>query len=343
MPGPRHKNLFLVLAALLLVWGIFGALDVGNFTYGGYQTDGNNTVTQVTDGSPAAMAGMQAGDHMRSVQGVPVEDVRGLNRLERPAVGETWALVVERDGQELALNLRLAALPGGQALSSYIAILIGACFVLFGLWSYLKAPHPGTWLLAALGVCFGPVLLAGPYFGSPLVRNVSGAVVLSAVLMGFAVMLAFVMRAGRPDGYEEGTIVPRWIYWPAALVALMFVALLLFEPAATSGLNVAVRTIAGLFSVAYFGAALVVVIRNYLRASGEMRASRRLGLMLVGTLIGILPLTVSSLVGLLSPSTVIPTAEYWFLTLIAIPITFAIAAVAGGGSASTSAGREATA
>lgn len=326
---PRHKKLFIALTVLFLVWGVFGALDIPNRAYTGLSTDGNNTVTRVDDSSPAAAAGLQVGDVIRSIEGVSVEDTRGINELGRGQIGEARSMVVDRNGQEVSVDVAAAAQPTPQRLSSYIGLLTGLSFLLLGLWAYLKAPNAGTRLLAVMGFCFAPAFLSGPYIGSALVRSLVGAIVIPGILLGFAAIAGFVIRSGKADGYQEHAGGPKWLYWPAALLALVFVTLLLLQPPATSGLNVILRTLVGLFFVGYFGAAVVLVIKNYVSADAGTRASRGLGLMLAGTLIGLLPLVLSSLVGLLSPSTVIPTSQYWVVTLIAIPIAFALAAVQG--------------
>ena len=99
---PRHKNTFLTLAVLVLIWGILGVLDIGNVPYSGYSTDGDNNVIQVTAGSPAEAAGMQVGDRVQSVGGVAVEDTRAVFRQPRAEIGETRTIVVERDGQSMS-------------------------------------------------------------------------------------------------------------------------------------------------------------------------------------------------------------------------------------------------
>lgn len=331
---PRLKNLFVAVTALLLVWGIFGALDIPNRTYTGLSTDGNNTVTQVNDGSPAAAAGLQVGDVIISRAGVSVEDARAMNELGRSQIGETRVMVVDRNGQEVSLDMTAAAEPTPTRITSYVGLLTGLCFLFFGLWAYLKAPNAGTRLLAFMGTGFAAAFLSGPYFGSATVRNIVGAIVIPAIILGFAAILGFVIRSGKTDGYQRHAGAPRWIYWPAALLALVFVLLILLQPPATSGLNVILRTLVGLFFVGYFGASLLLVIKNYVSADAGTRASRGLGLMLAGTLIGLLPMALVSLVGLLSPTTVIPTSQYWAVTVIAIPIAFALAAVRGSRAAS---------
>ena len=99
----RSRKLLLVVSAALVVWGVLGALDIRNQTYTGYATDGNNTITRVTDGSPADVAGLETGDYIRSIGGIPVENARALAARPRPEIGETWTLVVEqRDPTVLA-------------------------------------------------------------------------------------------------------------------------------------------------------------------------------------------------------------------------------------------------
>lgn len=49
----RIRTPLLLVSVAVLVWAALGALDVGNFTYSGYATDGNNTITRVTEGGPA--------------------------------------------------------------------------------------------------------------------------------------------------------------------------------------------------------------------------------------------------------------------------------------------------
>ncbi len=83
----------------------------------------------------------------------------------------------------------------------------------------------------------------------------------------------------------------------------------------------------GLFIAGYFGLALISIIRNFSRATPDERTADGLGLMLLGTLIGLLPVTISSIVGLVAPTVVLPGSQYYFLTLILIPITFAAAAI----------------
>ena len=83
----RYKKPVLVIAALILVWGALGALDAHNYSYNGYATDGNNTITRIDDAGPAQAAGLEVGDYIRSIGGIPVEDARASVARGRPDVG----------------------------------------------------------------------------------------------------------------------------------------------------------------------------------------------------------------------------------------------------------------
>lgn len=314
-------------AGLVVVWGLLGTLDAGNLPYSGYTTDGNNEVVQVEAGSPAADAGIQVGDVIHSVGGIPVTDVKALNARGRPSIGAVREIMVDRDSGPAALNIAYGSLPSAQAGISYLASLMALCFLFFGLWAQIKAPNRSTDLLAWLGISFGVAFMAAPYFASGTLRNLTGAVVTVAVIMGFAILLDFLTRAGSEDAYTEERITSPMVYWPAMAVAALLAGLAILQPAATGGLNVTVRAIVGIFVVGYFGMALVRVVRNFTAASASERASRQLGTMLMGAMVGLLPLTVASLITLVAPQVAIPTGQYWFLTLVAIPITFALAAV----------------
>jgi len=69
-------------------------------------------VLQVVEGSPAARAGLRAGDIIVSLDGVPLRSPTDLQRLlSRAPVGSTVTLGVVRQGKLLTLQAELAAEP----------------------------------------------------------------------------------------------------------------------------------------------------------------------------------------------------------------------------------------
>lgn len=323
-PG-RYRTLLSVVAAAIVIWGAIGAFDLSNQPYSGYATDGNNTVTQVTDGSPAAGAELRVGDYIRSIGGIAVEDTRALNERGRPSIGETQAFVVERDGQTVTLQLQFSGLPSRQLAIAYLAALLGLCFLGFGLWPYWAVPQAATAALAVFGICFGLTFVPGPYFASAGLRTFVGAVITTFVIAGFAVLLHFLlMFPQRRPVLDRG----QWlVYGPAAAVALMILWLSFAQPDATSALNVVVRTVIGLFVAGYFAASLFTLMGSYRRASVEVRTAQGLQLMVAGAVLGLVPVTVAVAVSVFAPRAVLPGGQYYFLTLGLIPITFAMATV----------------
>lgn len=325
----RYKTTFMAFAGFILLWGILGVLDIGNVPYSGYTTDGDNNVIQVAAGSPAEVAGMLVGDRVRSVGGVAVEDTRAAFVQPRAEIGEVRAIVVERAGGSVSLDVRYAQLPGDQKLLSYLGVLIGLCFLGFGVWAYTAAPGRPTIRLAVFGLLFGLAFLGGPYIASPVLGAIVGSVTLFTVLMGFAVLLDHALNFPREgDGRRV-----RAIYAPAIVVGIIPTVFTILRPDATSGVNLFFRLLFGLFILGYFGLALIIIVRTFSKATQRERAAHGLNLMLLGTILGLGPLLISSLIGLISPQTVLPGQQYFFLALVLVPITFAMAAIKSGAHA----------
>jgi hypothetical protein len=325
----RYKAPLLAVSVGILIWAMLGALDVKNQAFSGFVTDGNNTVTGVTQGGPADLAGFQVGDYIRSNGGIPVEDSRATVARGRAEVNEVRAFEVERAGQSVTLELRFSALPFDSALVFYGGIVVGVLFLVFGTWAFLAAPSGATGLLAALGIAFSPALSVGPYFTSASVRTAVGIVIFLLITVGFAFLTHFLLVFPKKKRSLERRGMTWVVYGPAVVVGILSLWLLVAQPAATSGLNVFFRTLFGLFVVAYFGTALIALIHSYLRASALDRASSGLNLLLLGAVIGLGPSVVISIVGLVAPQIVVPGSQFLPLGIGLLPVLFAIAAVKG--------------
>jgi energy-converting hydrogenase Eha subunit C len=329
----RYKTPLLVIAGLLLVWGVLGALDIRNQTYTGYATDGNNTITQVTEGSPADVAGLEVGDYIRSIGGIAVEDVSAATRRSRPEINEVRTVQVERDGSTMSFDLSYAGLPTSSALARYGVVLIGFLFLGCGVWAFVTEPSKRTILLSLLGIAFCAGFAAGPYLTSATVRIAVTTVGLLMVIVGFAVLTHFLLvfpTAKRTLARPKMT----WaVYAPAAVVGCLTVWFLVAQPAATSSVNVFFRALFGLFVVLYFGTSLIALIHSYVRADARARVTSGLNLLLVGVVVGLGPSLLISLVGLIAPRVVVPGAQLLPLGIGVLPVTLALAAVRGERSA----------
>lgn len=72
-------------------------------------------VSKVDEGSPAAQAGMQAGDRIIAVNSVNVTNTGKFMTLVQDSKGGPLAIIVERNGQRLTLNTSAQVQEGGQA------------------------------------------------------------------------------------------------------------------------------------------------------------------------------------------------------------------------------------
>jgi regulator of sigma E protease len=111
--GPL-MNLFLAI----VIFAIFAA------TVGIARPTGTQTIAEVYPGSPAAAAGLQAGDEMVELGGVPMNDSNALVELASSSAGETLTAVVIRDGQEQNIDV----VPGAWTVDGEERIGLGIGF-----------------------------------------------------------------------------------------------------------------------------------------------------------------------------------------------------------------------
>jgi hypothetical protein len=323
----RYKKPLLAVTVVLLIWGVLGALDIRNQAYAGFVTDGNNTITQVADGSPADVAGLETGDYIRSIGGIAVEDVSAAVQRSRPEINQIRTFEVERNGRTMSFELVYAALPMSNALARYGAILVGFLFLVCGVWAFLTLPTKRTMLLCVLGITFSAALTVGPYFTSATVRTAVGAAILLMIVVGFAVLTHFLLVFPKTKRTLERRKMTWLVYSPAAVVGGLSVWFLVAQPAATSALNVFFRAMFGLFVIVYFGTSLIALIHSYVTADARGRVASGLNLLLVGAAVGLGPSLVISLVGLIAPKVVVPGAQFLPLGIGLLPVTLALAAV----------------
>jgi hypothetical protein len=338
-----NKTNYLIAAVLVAVWGIMGLMDQSNVPYSGYFTDGNNTVTQILPDSPAEAAGLAVGDYLTMSGGIAVEDAKALSERPRAAIGETRTLVVERDGATVNVELTFSQLAGRANMLAYVAALMGFCFLIFGVLPYAKAQTSNTRLVALMGIGLAFAFLPGPYFESFAVRTAAGSLTLVAILFGFAFLMHFMVSYPTPKAWTAKSWASKAIYWPAMLVSLVIVYMIVMRPDATSGLNTAVNMMFGVFVVYYFGAAILSMFKSYSAASPADRSSQGLSLMLVGVLVGMVPVTLASLVGIFAPQAVLPGSQFYFVTMVLIPITLYLAVSRDSGALAPVAAAAATA
>lgn len=318
MDAGSSKTALLVFAAVVVVYGLLGWLDVRNYAQGGWATAPDNTVTQVLSGSPAEAGGLQVGDKIVSLGGIAVTDAAAQAERGRPKVGETWEFVVLRDGATVSLDVTFGEPVPERKFTAHAGFLVGFCFIIFTVRAFLKEQTASTQALAIAGLLFSFVFIAGPYFGSPMLRSLDSAVTALLIWLGVASILNFLLVHLRSGGN-------RLLYIPGLVVGLFIAWRILARPEATDGLNNLTNILVGVVATFYLIAALVTVYRSYAGATGAERESSGLKLMLIGTIIGLVPPIITIVAGIVAPQAVLPGQNYYFLAMVAIPITWSMA------------------
>lgn len=320
----QRKPLFYTLAALFAVMGILVTLDIKNYTYSGFQTDGVNTVTVVYEDSPAEKAGMQVGDYMKSIDGISANDWKGLNQVNRRSIGQTVTYVMDRNGSEETLNLALAAQPANNRMVSYIGRSLGFIYLLMGLWIFTTSAHPIRGLFALFAIIFSTTFFGGLYVENPSMRSIINGIQNILFIAGFPFLVRFLLEYPPKSSFLENKNLNYVLFLPAILYGIISFALNVILPTANDSFSSILNAYVGLTILFYFGWALFLLVQKYRQSSAGQRQNNGTNLLLAGVIIGLVPLLILVAVSVISPKTVLPGANYYFLSLGAIPILFAM-------------------
>lgn len=323
----RYKTLFSILAIALLVWGALGAREVTRTPYAGYRLSSDNVITQVREGSPAAIAGLKAGDQVTKIDNVPVGSVAGFYERGRPAIGSTGSVTVKRGGTEQTITFKYAERPMGDLLVASIGLLTGLAFLIFGMLAYLKNPTRLSTTLCALSLMLALLFLQGPYISSAALRRGINAVISVVVGIMLATLLDYCLSYPR---VKEVLASRPWlrqaIFGIAPLMGLIVGLINLAAPNISATNSLLLGVAIGVIYGGYVLLAVVAVIHSYVKAGAEERSASGLNLMLAGMVIGFGPLIVSILAHTILPHIGdLPGERFWPITSLAIPISLALA------------------
>lgn len=321
----KYRIPLFVASALFLLWGILGVMDFKNYTYLGYRTGNNFNVIEIDKGSPAEAAGMQVGDVIKSIDGIDIENNKAFNEMARSTVGESRSWVVDRGGEEMELTLTYATPPGKDMTQNYIIFIMALIFLALGLWTFVNIQNKAGFYFTLFALFFGASFFGGPYFEATLLRNTVNTIDLWLILFSFVFLVKFLMHYPEEKAFLHRKNANLILFGPAVLLGLIFTFLNFFQPDATQGLRSTINIIIPAVILFYFIWAIVLMIQSYRRASTETRQSKGLGLMLWGVVLGLLPVTVLIIIGVIAPNTIIPGSDYASLFFVLIPIGMAFA------------------
>jgi hypothetical protein len=324
----RSRTVLLVVAALLVVWGAFGLLDLRNIPWGGFDHF-HSVIVEVNAGGPADRAGLWVGDRLISLGGISLEDPDWRRRLQ-PEVGDTRLLVVERTdestGVTTTMNIEVIyeQEPAVASTLSSANWAIGLAFLLCGMLVYLKTPSTPTFLFGVVGLCLGGFLVPRPRIDSFDLRMFTGAMFFIALCIGCACLLHLLLIFPKRKSVMKRKNAGQLIYLPVAAIALLgFIGIGITGPL-RDALSTPAAVLVGIVLLAYLILSMVALIHSYVTAAPHERAEQGLNILLGGVLLGLLPVTMRAVTGIFfSETLLLPGSRFYLLTLVLIPISFA--------------------
>jgi hypothetical protein len=302
-----------MVGVLFIIWGILGAMDAKNYTYSGYNLDDNYTVIKIEEGSPAEKAGLQMDDIVKSIGGIAITDTKANRNRKRAEIGETRAFVVERNGEETTLQLTYEGMSAKDGTLNRVGNFIGLLFILL------------SFSFAVFALCFGFIFLNGPYISTVFLRTVVNIVSTSVVLFSFTYMAIYMLRYPPESKFLDNAKNQKLIFVPMVLLILIIVILEAMQTDGSGTLNMVMRLLFAAFIIFYFGVSVITLIRKYAKSNAADRQSNGLNMMLIGTVVGLLPILIYFTINTISPGMDLPGNDYVFITFIAIPIFFSLA------------------
>lgn len=320
----KYGAILTIAGILFIIWGILGLMDAKNYTYTGYNSDDNWTVIKIEEGSPAEVAGLQIGDVIKSTGGIAVTDSKALSKRQRAEIGETREFIVDRNGEEIALQVTYAKMIDKDRTNNMVGFIIGLLFIVLGLFAHNKHKTSLSFAFAVFSVCFGFLFTNGPYIASSVLNDIVGVISTAIFLFSFTALAIYMLRYP-PESSFLSSKNSKLLYIPMLVLLAIIVILEVVKPDNSGTLNMVMRLLFGIFIIGYFLIAVITLIKKYARTSSAERQSKGLNLMLIGAIIGIVPILIYFTIGTLSPGTELPGNDYVFYTFAAMPICFTLA------------------
>lgn len=330
-----YPKRWIVPAALLLIWGLWGLMDVGNSPYHGFNV-ASSVIVRVEPGGPGDRAGLREGDRILIMGGIPMDDLEAVRRLQRTEIGGIRLLVVERTDETTGvtttenIEITYSRLPTSERTSAIVNGVIGLAFLLSGMFVFLKAPSTPSLLFAIVGFGFAGMHLPNPHIGSYGLRNFAEHFILIAILAALVCLLHLLLVFPKRKKVMEKKYAEKLIYLPVGVYALQGIMSLFSGLPLTRMRTTAELVLLGLMFVGYLVLSMVALIHSFVTAAPQERAEEGLNFLLGGVVIGLLPIICLMMAGLFGIRTdLLPGGDFIPLTLVLIPISFAMALLKG--------------
>ncbi|MFC1564842.1 hypothetical protein ACFL6G_07885 [candidate division KSB1 bacterium] len=326
----NFKRFFIFLTAVIVLLEIRGIFDLRRMPDDGYRTDGFHTVIRILPDSPAEKAGFMLGDRILTDGGIDVEDTKALaERRPWAIVGERRTYNIERNGENMRLELTFEVQSGRQIALSVMRAVIGFSFLFIGLWSFMKVRNKSTALLTLVGAGLAVALINELYLSSSLMARLLS---LRSILMifGFVFFLHFMLIFPEEKPVMMKKNIMFILYSPAVLVSLFALSIIIFKPDRTGTLNMISNLLFTVYMVVCLVLSLITMIRSYIKTAPDVRSTNGLNFMLYGIVIGLIPIILTLTSGVIAPSFIPPGRDFYPVFLILIPFSLAYACVKTG-------------
>jgi len=324
----------IAVAVALLVWALFGMLDIGNRSFDGLYYDDSFVVTNVEEGGPADLAGLRVGDQIVSISGIPVANRSAVHRQPRTEIGGRRLFVVERAdaGLGVASTTTVEIIYSGEPARYKIGLIgggvIGLVFLSCCVLVCVKLQSTPALLFGITGLGLGAVLLPGPYLDSFGLRAFAEAVELLAFSVALACLLHFSLVFPKRKGFIERKGAMALIYGPAVLMATGGLVGVVGRP--PGDVDAVIMSVLLILLLPYLILPILSIIHSYSKATRQERVEQGMNYLVPGIMVGLGPVAVELIVGLAAPGISLPGSDYYFLAFGLIPLSFTAALLRGG-------------
>jgi sigma-B regulation protein RsbU (phosphoserine phosphatase) len=323
------KGIVLALSIALAASGLVNSGLIFTRAYLG-MSNRNLVVAYVSPGSQAAAHGIETGDRILSVNGIPASrDMECRLELRELRAGDMVTLTLADEvGNERTVTMRGAPPPWTEIVWRFTNVIAGLLALALGFVIAFQRPEKLT--LVFFGICFSIAffLREPPLFqsqnlrvGHEILYNLL-QVLLPALFVHFFILFP-IRTASRRRRWLE-----RLLYVPSLLiVAFVQVPTLLAtgtedDVLRRASLHLFLTT---LYFVVSGMLAIGLFVRSFLKVRGR-RERAQLRVALWGTILGITPLVITLILYAREPAADIPGLRYSVFGLLLIPASFAYAA-----------------
>lgn len=307
-----------VAAAALTAWGLVGLLGPApGYTDALFEPD--YTISFVPPGGPLEEAGVQTGDSVVAVEGIPVQELGMYSRWPRSLArrpGESIRMTLDRDGARVDVDVTYRDRPAGVTRARRIALLTALLFLWAGVWVFASVPSSPATTLLILGFAMA-VGAPGPDIG--VWNGVRDHLQAAGMTLAALLLARFFLEFPRPKRIVQSRDFGIALFLPwAALLACLAIELV-FHPRFYHTFG----GFAGILLIGYILTAAAAAIHTAIRLPRSELRTSGMTLIFGGFAVALLP-NLFAIGGWFAGFST-PGQQYFPLLLALVPLALALA------------------